>query len=194
MRKIKGPNQNLAQFAQDTAPHNSLPAMAKWAKDYGYKAIQIPSWDRRLFDLDQAYESETYCDEIKGQLSAIGIEISELSTHFQGQMVSEHPAYDALVDGQCPAHVRGDPEKRRLWAADQVRKAALVSRRLGLTEHVSFTGALAWPYFYPYPQRPAGLVEDCFAEQGRRWRPSLDEYENNGVDLCFEIHPSEDVF
>ena len=69
-------------------------------------------------------------------------------------MVSVHPAYDAMFDGQCPAHVRGDPEKRRHWAADQVRKAALVSRRLGLTEHVSFTGSLAWPYVYPWPAAP----------------------------------------
>ena len=194
MRKIKGPGLFLAQFALDAPPHNTLPSIAKWAAGYGYKAVQIPSWDRRLFDLDKAYESQTYCDEIKGQLKDIGVEISELSTHFQGQMVAVHPAYDALFDGQCPAAVRGDPEKRRHWAADQVRKAAKVSRRFGLTEHVSFTGSLAWPYFYPYPQRPAGLIEECFAEQGRRWKPILDVYEDNGVDLCFEIHPSEDVF
>ncbi len=194
MRTIKGPGLFLAQFATDTPPHNTLAGIAKWAKDYGYKAIQIPSWDSRFFDLDRAYDSETYCDEIKGTLADIGIAISELSTHFQGQMVSVHPAYDAMFDGQCPAAVRGNPEKRRLWAADQVRKAARVSRRFGLTEHVSFTGSLAWPYFYPYPQRPAGLIEECFAEQGRRWKPILDAFDENGVDLCFEIHPSEDVF
>ena len=194
MRTIKGPGLFLAQFARDTPPHNSLAGIARWAKDFGYKAVQIPTWDDRFFDLDKAYESQTYCDEIKGTLADIGVAISELSTHFQGQMVSVHPAYDPLFDGQCPAAVRGDPEKRRQWAADQVRKAARVSRRFGLTEHVSFTGSLAWPYFYPYPQRPAGLIEECFAEQGRRWRPILDVYDENGVDLCFEIHPSEDVF
>ncbi|RUT34859.1 sugar phosphate isomerase/epimerase [Arsenicitalea aurantiaca] len=194
MRTIKGPGLFLAQFAQDTAPHNSLEGIARWARDYGYEGIQIPSWDARFFDLDKAYESETYCDEIKGKLSDIGIAITELSTHFQGQMVSVHPAYDAMFDGQCPPHLRGNPEKRRLWAAEQVTKAAKVSARLGLTEHVSFTGSLAWPYFYPYPQRPTGLIEECFAEQGRRWTPILNAYEDAGVDLCFEIHPTEDVF
>ena len=158
MRTMKGPGLFLAQFAQDTAPHNTLEGIARWAKGYGYKAIQIPTWDRRFFDLDKAYDSEAYCDEIKGKLADIGIAVSELSTHFQGQMVSVHPAYDALFDGQCPAHLRGDPEKRRHWAADQVRKAAKVSRRFGLTEHVTFTGSLALPYFYPNPQRPAGLI------------------------------------
>jgi len=145
MRTIKGPGLFLAQFARDAPPHNSLGRIARWAGAYGYKAIQIPTWDARFFDLDKAYASETYCDEIKGALADIGIAISELSTHFQGQMVSVHPAYDAMFDGQCPEAVRGNPEKRRHWAAEQVRKAAKVSRRLGLTEHVSFTGSLAWP-------------------------------------------------
>jgi sugar phosphate isomerase/epimerase len=194
MRTIKGPGLFLAQFATDTPPHNTLTNIARWAKGYGYNAIQIPTRDRRFLDLDKAAESQTYCDEIRGQLAEIGLEISELSTHEQGQMVSVHPAYDAMFDGQCPTALRGNPEKRRQWAAEEVRKAATASRKLGLTEHVSFTGSLAWPYFYPYPQRPAGLIEECFAEQGRRWTPILDEFEENGVDLCFEIHPTEDVF
>jgi sugar phosphate isomerase/epimerase len=194
MRTIKGPGLFLAQFARDEAPHNSLESIARWAKDYGYAGIQVPCGDKRFFDLDKAYESETYCDEVKGRLADIGIVITELSSHYQGQMVSVHPAYDLMFDGQCPPEYKGNPEARRHWAADAVKKAARVSRRLGCTESVSFTGSLAWPYFYPYPQRPAGLIEDCFAEQGRRWKPILDEYEDEGVDLCFEIHPTEDTF
>jgi sugar phosphate isomerase/epimerase len=194
MRTIKGPGLFLAQFAQDKPPHNTLEGIARWAKNYHYKGIQIPTWDKRLFDLDRAYESVAYCDEIKGKLDDIGIVITEFSTHFQGQMVSVHPAYDLMFDGQAPEHVRGDTEKRRHWAADQVRKAALVSKRFGLTEHVTFSGSLAWPYFYPYPQRPAGLIEECFEEQARRWKPLLDAYDAAGVDLCYEIHPTEDLF
>ena len=166
MRTIKGPGLFLAQFATDTPPHNTLAGIAKWAKGYGYKAIQIPTRDRRFLDLDKAAESQTYCDEIKGQLAEIGIEISELSTHEQGQMVSVHPAYDAMFDGQCPAAVRGNPEKRRQWAAEEVRKAAKASRRLGLTEHVTFTGSLAWPYLYPYPQRPDGTDRGMLRRAG----------------------------
>ena len=166
MRTIKGPGLFLAQFATDESPHNTLPAIARWAHDFGYKAVQIPTWDARFFDLDKAYESEAYCDEIKGSLADIGVAISELSTHFQGQMVSVHPAYDLMFDGQCPPAVRGDPEKRRLWAAEQVRKAAKVSRRFGLTEHVSFTGSLAWPYFYPVSATPRGAHRGVFCGTG----------------------------
>ena len=137
----------------------------------------------------------TYCDEIKGQLADIGVVISELSTHFQGQMVSVHPAYDAMFDGQCPGRMfAAIPRSAVIGRPIRCARRPSVSRWLGLTEHVSFTGSLAWPYVYPYPQRPAGLIEECFAEQGRRWKPILDVYEDNGVDLCFEIHPSEDVF
>ena len=71
--------------------------------------------------------------------------------------------------------------------------AARASRHLGLKTGVSFTGALAWPFVYPWPQRPAGLVEASFTELGRRWRPILDAYEEAGCDLAFEIHPGEDV-
>ncbi len=194
MRTIKGPAIFLAQFARETPPHDSLDSLALWAKGHGYKGVQVPTWNKRLFDLDLAHDSETYCDEIKGRLSDVDMVITELSTHGQGQMVSVHPAYDAMFDGQCPEAVRGNPEKRRHWAADQVRKAALVSRRLGLTEHVTFTGSLAWPYVYPYPQRPVGLIEECFAEQARRWRPILDLFDEHGVDVCYEIHQTEDVF
>lgn len=194
MRTLKGPGLFLAQFSQDTAPHNGLESIAGWARGHDYKAVQIPTWDRRLFDLDKAYDSETYCDEVKGKLADLGVEISELSTHFQGQMVSVHPAYDPMFDGLAPEHVRGDPGKRRHWAMDQVRKAAKVSARMGLSEHVGFCGSLAWPYFFPYPQRPAGLIEECYAEQGRRWRPLLDAFADHGVNYAFEVHPTEDTF
>src|SRR5207247_1285181 len=129
MKAIKGPAVFLAQFAGDAPPFNSLPAIADWAARLGFKGVQIPSWDRRLFDLEKAAESQTYCDEVRGVL----------------------------------------------------------------TEHATFSGALAWPYFYPWPQRPAGLVETAFDELARRWRPILDVFEDEGVNACFEIHPGEDL-
>ncbi len=72
--------------------------------------------------------------------------------------------------------------------------AAKASKNLGLSAHVSFTGALAWPFVYPWPQRPAGLVETAFGELARRWRPILDAFDEAGCDVAYEIHPGEDVF
>lgn len=193
MRTIKGPGIFLAQFVGDTAPFNSLDAIARWVASHGYKGIQIPSWDKRLFDLDLAAESQAYCDEVAGTAASHGLAITELSTHLQGQLVAVHPAYDAQFDGFAAEEVRGNPSARQAWAVEQVKKAATASRRLGLVAHASFSGALAWPYFYPWPQRPAGLVEDAFDELARRWKPILDHFDGEGVDIGFEIHPGEDL-
>lgn len=194
MKTMKGPAIFLAQFAGDNAPFNSLEDIAKWAASLGYKGVQIPTFDKRLFDLDKAAASYDYCDEVIGICREAGVEVTELSTHLQGQLVAVHPAYDAMFDAFAPEDVRGKPSARQAWAVDQVTKAARASQRMRLEASVSFTGALAWPFVYPYPQRPEGLVEEAFSELGRRWRPILDAYDASGVDLCYEIHPSEDVF
>ena len=99
MKTIKGPALFLAQFAGDDAPFNSWDAITRWAADCGYVGVQIPSWDARLFDLEKAATSKDYCDELAGVARANGVEITELSTHLQGQLVAVHPAYDAAFDG-----------------------------------------------------------------------------------------------
>ncbi|MGF1658470.1 MAG: sugar phosphate isomerase/epimerase [Rubrimonas sp.] len=193
MKTIKGPGLFLAQFAGDAAPFNSWDAITKWAAECGYLGVQVPSWDARLFDLAKAATSKDYCDEIAGVARANGVEITELSTHLQGQLVAVHPAYDEMFDGFAAPEVRGNPKARRAWAVDQVKAALTASRNLGLNAHVTFSGALAWPFVYPWPQRPAGLIEQAFDELAARWRPILDHADAMGVDLCYEIHPGEDL-
>ncbi len=193
MRTIKGPAIFLAQFAGDAAPFDSLGAIARWAAGHGYKGVQIPSWDARLFDLTLAADSQAYCDDVRGTLAGAGVELTELSTHLQGQLVAVNPAFDAAFDGFAAPGVRGDPAARQAWAVEQMMLAARASRRLGLTAHATFSGALAWPYVYPWPQRPAGLIETAFDELARRWTPILDAFDAAGVDLCYEIHPGEDL-
>jgi len=193
MRTIKGPAIFLAQFASDEAPFNSLDTIAGWAAGLGYKGLQIPSWDDRLFDLGQAAESKAYCEDVAATLDKHGLVVTELSTHLQGQLVAVHPAYDEAFDGFAAPAVRGNPGARTEWAIDQVMKAAQASSHLGLTQHATFSGALAWPFVYPWPQRPAGLVETAFDELAARWRPILDAFDAVGVDVCYEIHPGEDL-
>ena len=194
MKTLKGPGIFLAQFAGPRPPFNRLDSIAAWAAGHGYVAVQLPTGGGvPLFDLEQAAASQDYCDEVVGQLAEQGLVISELSTHLQGQLVAVHPAYDSLFDAFAPTELRGKPQARQEWAVRQVTLAAQASRRLGLTAHVTFSGTLAWPYFYPWPQRPEGLIEEAFAELGRRWRPILDAFEEAGVDACFEIHPGEDI-
>ncbi|AAK89066.1 AP endonuclease [Agrobacterium tumefaciens] len=192
MKTIKGPAIFLAQFAGNEAPFDTLDNLGQWAASLGYKGIQVPT-DPKLFDLEKAAASKTYCDDIKGRLAEIGVEITELSTHIQGQLVAVHPVYDEMFDGFAPAELRGKPQARQEWAVNQLKCAAKASQHLGLKSHATFSGALAWPFVYPWPQRPAGLVEMAFAELGKRWTPILDAFEENGVDLCYELHPGEDL-
>jgi len=193
MKTIQGPAIFLAQFVDHAPPFNTLDNIAGWAAGLGYKGVQIPSWDGRLFDLKRAGESKTYCDEVQSTLAKHGLRVTELSTHLQGQLVAVHPAYDLMFDGFAAEHVRGNPRARQAWAVEQLRSAAKASANLGLKAHATFSGALAWPYVYPWPQRPAGLVETAFSELASRWLPILNAFDEAGVDLCFEIHPGEDL-
>lgn len=193
MKTIKGPGIFLAQFIGDQPPFNGLAAMCEWAAGLGYKGVQLPTLDPRFIDLKLAAESQTYADELTGTVRAAGLEITELSTHLQGQLVAVNPVYDTLFDGFAPEAVRGNPPARQAWAVQQLHYAAQASQRLGLAAHATFSGALLWPYVYPWPQRPAGLVESGFDELARRWLPILNEFDRCGVDVCYEIHPGEDL-
>ena len=194
MTTIKGPGIFLAQFMGDDAPYNDLRSICQWVKSLGYQAVQIPTWDSRCIDLKKAATSKTYADEVKGIVEECGLSISELSTHLQGQLVAVHPAYDTLFDGFAPAAIKGDPSARTNWAIEQVKFGAKASQHMGLTAHPTFSGSLLWHTFHPWPQRPAGLVEEGFKELARRWLPILNYFDECGVDVCYEVHPGEDIF
>lgn len=193
LKTIKGPAIYLAQFVDEEAPFNSLTGMCKWASELGYKGIQIPTWESQLIDLQKAAESKTYCDDLKGTIAEYGLEITELASHLQGQLVAVHPAYDELFDNFAPNHCKNNPKKRTEWAVQQMKYCAQASRNLGIDVHGTFSGSFLWHTFHPWPQRPPGLVETGFSELANRWEPILNEFDENGVDVCYEVHPGEDI-
>ncbi|PYH89642.1 xylose isomerase domain-containing protein [Aspergillus ellipticus CBS 707.79] len=189
---IKGPGIAVAQYISDEAPFNTLEGIVQWAAKLGYKGLQIPV-DERMIDIQRAAESQDYCDSILAIFQSQGVQLTELASHLQGQLVAVHPAYDALCDTLAPPHVRGSPRARTEWARLVLLQCAAASKRLGLKAHATFSGSLAWPYVHPWPQRPADLVETAFAELGDRWNPILDAFDQADVDVCFELHPTEDL-
>jgi sugar phosphate isomerase/epimerase len=194
MKTIKGPSVFLAQFMSNNPPFNSLDTAADYMASLGYEAVQLPTWDSRVMDLQKAAESQTYCDELQGKLKDKGLVISELSTHLQSQLMASHPSYNTLFDAFAPMAVHGNEPARRQWAEQQLRWGAKASQNLGLNSHVGFSGSLAWPFLYPWPQRPSGLIESAFKELATRWQPILDYYDTCGIDYCYELHPGEDLF
>ncbi len=194
MKTIKGPGIFLAQFLGDKPPFNDMKSICRWAKDLGYTGVQIPTWDARCIDLQKAAESKTYADELKGTINEMGLEITELATHLQGQLVAVHPAYDSLFDAFAPDAAKNNQKARQEWAVQQLLYAAKASQNLGLTACPTFSGSLLWHTFHPWPQRPEGLVEEGFKELAKRWTPILNAFDESGVDVAYEIHPGEDLF
>ncbi len=193
MTTIKGPAIFLAQFYGDKAPFDTIDNICKWASDLGFKGVQIPTWDAKYFDLEKVATDPVFALEYKAKINSYGLEITELSTHLQGQLIAVNPAYDHLFDGFCPENCKGKPAERYKWAVQQLMWAAKASSNLGLVAHATFSGSLLWHTVYPWPQRPSGLVNDGFTELAKRWTPILNEFDRNGVDICYEVHAGEDL-
>ncbi|PWH13589.1 MAG: AP endonuclease [Ardenticatenia bacterium] len=192
MPRMKGPAIFLAQFLRDVEPYNNIENIGRWVASLGYKGVQIPTWDRRVFDLDKAAESKAWCDEYKGKLREMGLEITELPGYLAGQVLAMPPAYEMLFEVFHPAGLRG--EARTEWAAGELRKCIRASVNMGTTVIPVMSGGFAWHMFYPWPQRPKGIIEEAFKELARRWRPLLDLAHDNGLVFAYELHPGSDVF
>ena len=190
---LKGPGIFISQFAGDEPPFGTWPAICRWAADLGYRGIQLPSRDLRFFDLQRAAESKDYCDEISGVGRENGIAVTELNTSSTGQLVAVHPAYDEFFDVFAPPASRGRPQERQRWAVERSARGAGLAQPRPDRRHFIYRRA-RWPFFYPWPQRPQGLIDEAFAELARRWRPILDQFDEAGVDVAYELHPGEDVF
>jgi sugar phosphate isomerase/epimerase len=189
---MKGPGIFLAQFMGDAAPFDTFDHVCEWASQLGYVGVQVPSWDPRCIDLAKAAKSKAYCDDLKATAAKHDLEISELATHLQGQLVAVHPAYTDMFKVFAPEGVRTAGAMAE-WGTEQVKLCLTASRNLGLRAMPTFSGALMWHTVYPWPQRPAGMVDEGFQELARRWRPILDHAESCGIDCAFEIHPGEDL-
>lgn len=191
MKTIKGPGIFLAQFVGDKEPFNNLESLGRWVADMGYKGVQIPTWESSLIDLEKAAESKDYCDELKGKLHELGLEVIELGSYLQGQCLAFHPAYAAGFEAFHPDGLSGSEVTE--WATDQLKKSVQASVNMGTSNVSAMSGGLAWPLMYPWPQRPQGLVDEAFDELAKRWKPILDFAHENGVTFGYELHPSNDL-
>lgn len=192
MSKIQGPGVFLAQFLRDNEPYNNLKNIGSWVASLGYKGVQIPTWDKRVIDLDKAAESKSYCEDLQTTLDKIGLKVTELATHLQGQVMAIHPAYETAFASFCPQGL--DDKGRVKWATAELIKSIKASANLGLKAVPVLSGGLAWHMIYPWPQRPIGLIDMAFKELYRRWKPVLDAAQDCGITIAFELHPGSDIY
>jgi len=192
MSKIKGPAIFLAQFMRDDPPCDCLENIGPWVAGLGYKGIQIPGWDPRVIDIDKAAESKDYCDDYAGKLKDMGLEPTEVAAYLAGQVLAIHPAYETMFAGFHPPGLSG--QARTDWAAGELKKCILASKHFGIRNIPTLSGGFAWHTVYPWPQRPAGIIEEAFKELAMRWRPLLDLAHENGCVFGYELHPGSDVY
>jgi sugar phosphate isomerase/epimerase len=191
MAKIKGPAIFIVQFMRDEEPFNNIKGITKWASDLGYVGVQIPTWEPRAIDLDRAAESKTYCDEYKGTIRENGVDICELGSYIEGQMLAIPPGFDVLFQ---PFYPEGLNDRQRVeWATGRLKKSIRASVNLETRNISVMSGGFAWHTVYPWPQRPAGLIEESFTELARRWKPLLDMAGENGITFGYELHPVSDL-
>ncbi len=193
MNSLRGPAIFLAQFIRPQPPYDTLDGLARWAASLGYRGVQVPAWESpRLIDLPLAAESAAYCDDWRARLAAQGLAVTELNAALAGQVMAIHPAYAVAFQPFYPAGL--DDRARVAWATEQLRLTLRAAARLGTNCVPVLSGGLAWHLAYPWPQRPAGLVDEAFRELARRWRPLLDLAAELGLTLGFELHPGSDLF
>jgi sugar phosphate isomerase/epimerase len=192
MTAIKGPGIFLAQFLRDNEPYNNIKNICSWVAGLGYKGVQIPTWDKRVIDLEKAAESKSYCEDLQASLNKLGLEVTELAAHLQGQVMAIHPAYETAFGAFYPPGL--DDAARVEWATAELIKSVKASANMGLKAVPVLSGALAWHTMYPWPQRPAGLIDMAFEELYRRWKPVLDAAEQRGITIAFELHPGSDIY
>lgn len=192
MSSMKGPAVFLAQFLRDEPPFDDLLSIGRWFADMGFLGAQIPSWDPRTIDLAQAAASKTYCDDYVGRLAEIGLQPTDLAGYLQGQVLAVHPAYEVMFEAFHPPGLSG--QERTDWASEQLRQCVLASEQMGLTTVPVLSGGFAWHMVYPWPQRPAGIIEEAFKELAARWLPLLDFALDHGCVFTYELHPGSDLF
>jgi sugar phosphate isomerase/epimerase len=189
---IQGPGIFLAQFVRDEHPFDSIEGLAGWVSSLGYRGLQVPAWDPRCIHLDQAATSRTYCDEYCGRLAEKELVVSELGAFLAGQVLAFHAAYETMFAGFFPEGL--DDTGRIQWATAELEKSLHACVGLGTSVMPVLSGGLAWPFMYPWPQRPAGFVDEAFKELARRWMPILDLARDLGISVAFELHPGSDIY
>ena len=192
MKTIKGPAIFLAQFLRDEEPFSTLDGISSWAVDLGYKGIQVPTWDKRAIDLNKAAKSKVYCDDYEGKLQEKGVEVVELASYLQGQVLAMHPAYETMFQRFYPEGL--NERERTEWATEQLKKTIQASVNMGTKNISVLSGSFAWHTIYPWPQRPDGLIQEAFTELVKRWKPVLDFAHENGITIGYELHPGSDLF
>ncbi|MER6224891.1 sugar phosphate isomerase/epimerase family protein [Streptomyces sp. 900105755] len=165
--------------------------VARLASEWGYDGLEIAASGDHL-DLARAEADPDYLPHRQAILERHGLKVWAISHHLGGQAVCDDP-----IDFRHQAILRpevwgdGDPEGVRQRAAEDMKRAARVARRLGADTVVGFTGSKIWKYVAMFPPVSQEVIDEGYEDFARRWNPILDVFDAEGVRFAHEVHPSE---
>ena len=168
-----------------------IETMCQKAADFGYDGLELACWGDH-FKVDKA--DEAYCNGRRELLEKFDLQLFSISAHLVGQAVCDN--IDARHEAILPPYVWGDgePEGVRQRAAEELKKTAAAAARLGVDVVNGFTGSSIWHLLYSFPPTPDSMIDDGFADFGRRFKPILDDFQKHGVKFALEVHPTEIAF
>jgi sugar phosphate isomerase/epimerase len=168
-----------------------LEEVARLAESWGYDGLEIAASGDHL-DLKRAEDEPGYLQSRLDILDRHGLKVYAISNHLSGQAVCDDP-----IDFRHKAIVRpytwgdGDAEGVRQRAAEDMKRAARVARRLGADVVTGFTGSKIWPYVAQFPPVPDSVIDEGYEDFATRWNPIFDVFDDEGVRYAHEVHPSE---
>ncbi len=168
-----------------------IETMCEKAVSFGYDGLELACWGDH-FEVDKA--DDAYCASRRELLEKHDLQLFSISAHLAGQAVCDN--IDARHEAILPPHVWGDgePEDVRQRAADELVATAAAAARLGVDVVNGFTGSSIWHLLYSFPPTPESMIDEGFADFGRRFTPILDQFQNHGVKFALEVHPTEIAF
>jgi len=106
-----------------------------------------------------------------------------------GQLTCD-PNNDSRSDVFAPPQCAGDPEKKRSWAIESMKRVPQAAKNLGVSLVTGLTGSPIWHLVYSFPPMAESRIERGFRRFAEIWNPILDEFDRCGVRFCSEAHPT----
>jgi len=161
------------------------------ARSFGFDGIELACQGDQM-DARRAATDSRYVEEKKAVLREHKLQVFALGGHLAGQCVGDQ--WDPRLDAFAPPEAKGNPEKIRAWATQEMKYIARAAKAMGVSVVTGFLGSPAWRYWYAWPPTSEQMVEDAFQEIVRLWTPIFDEFDACGVRFALEVHPTEIAF
>ncbi|HOQ04096.1 MAG TPA: sugar phosphate isomerase/epimerase [Anaerohalosphaeraceae bacterium] len=169
-----------------------LEKLAEIMAGFGYDGLELACWGDHL-DVWKAAEDKSYCKKQRAILEKHKLQLFAISNHLAGQLVCDLNN-DSRSDAFAPADCAGNPEKKRAWAVETMKKTAKAAQNMGVKVVNGFTGSSIWHLLYSFPPVTEQMIEDGFKYFAKMWNPILDEFDKCGVKFALEVHPTEIAF